>query len=715
MKRTLWRTALICILAILCILIPSSQDKDPDGKKSLLSYLSNNQYLGRWVGYAVNTGKGALEQDLFGSDISKSYAVTIDRDGIMLLDTPYDSTAFELQKIDGGVCYFTDGDPDLAYMEDGRLVLGDCVGGYDIYFSRSEDPIGTWEAVSYNSKEGTFPADILFSDGCILTLDENGTGIATINGKQKVNLHMPYQGGEFDGGGVFGTLKRDAQKDFLILGYGQDAVVTFQRRIAAEAGVTVEAVPPYYKPQPEDGDTQTMQLRVFSIAFPKEGWVSNMYNLNDAVNDGRIEYRYYDKNRLLHARFIMKAMTTEALFYRGTINELQEITNKAVLDEKQIGGITFSSADYVSNGLHYMEYAARVPESHMSLYIRIEESMTGYDYKPILDSISFTLPVLSPAPTDPPLPEDSSPYVPRPRKANIGGIEVKASLLPMDTPLLVSRSSLNPTHEEDGDILALHDDTICALTGRRLYALQIKEGRLVKSPVFPEGVLKLEDKYKSLSMTENGTLYVMDEEQKIFSVRDGTVTPIHEWFGSLAMHPSGEWGIGHDDFYLTEMFRFNISSMDTEDWALHYTVHPTFIGEQVHLIRHLSVFDDRVYAAGKLTGSSTSAVGVFDLDGNELFIIGSENCPIPKALYDVTDVAQTQNSIVILDSIPYELVLLSISGEYIGAIDCDQLLGTNNAEILSIIPAEDGMFLCATQTRADRSCTELLIFHITGI
>jgi hypothetical protein len=282
----------------------------------------------------------------------------------------------------------------------------------------------------------------------------------------------------------------------------------------------------------------------------------------------------------------------------------------------------------------------------------------------------------------------------------------------MDTPVLIGspRYSRPKTGGED---IALHGDTLYALTGRRLYAMQIKDGRLVQSPVFPEGVLKLEDDYNFLCITENGTLYVMNNQYKNFSVRDGAVTTINEWFGHLAMHPGGEWGIGKDSSWCMNLVKYSMGSMEKEDWALQYTADSFIHAELQKFVKHLSVYDDRVYVS-ELTGSGMDAVGVFDLSGKELFIIGSKNCPLPYDLYEVTDVVQTQKSIVILEGND-TLVVLSLLGEYIGTIDCDKLLGTDYAEILSIVEAEDGLILCAAQTRADWSCTEMLIFHIMGI
>ena len=714
MKRILLRTLLICMLAMLCVLLPVLLDIDLDNNKSLLPYLASNQYIGRWVGF-VGKNYGVSNKEPIDRDNTELYAVTIDHDGIMLLDKPDESTAYELQKIDGGIAYYTNGNPDVACIYDGRLVLRYCDGMDNFCFTPCQDPIGTWAAVLYEFQGRTFPAEKLFADGCTLTLDENGTGSATIDGKQTVNLHMQYQGGAFDGGGVFFDPRWDAQKGVLMLNYGQDKEVTFHRRITAKEGVSVNAVPPYFREWPQHGDKQIMQLRVYSITFPQKGWDININNLLDYENDGRLSFLYEDEQRRTRARFTIEAVTDNVISYRNTLRWLQEITNKDVLDKIQIGGIPFSCADYIYGGLHYLEYVARIPESQMSVYIQIEESMIDeYNYQPILDSIAFTLPVYSPIPKDPPLPQDSTPYAPRPVNTYVGGTEVKAIWLPMDTPLLIGPPFL---YRQDigGEDIALHGDTLYALTGRRLYAMQIKDGRLVQSPVFPEGMLRLDDYYHFLNMTENGTLYVMDDEYNAFSVQDGAVTTIDEWLENFSVHPSGEWGICKDSSFRMDLVKYNVGSTEKEDWALQYNADTVNKAENLASVRHLSVYDDRVYVAGRLADKgSVDAVGVFDLDGKELFIIGSANHPLPDGLYEVKDVMQTKKSIVILHRFD-ELELLSLSGEYIGTIDYNKLLGTKYAEILSITEAEDGFILSVAQTRDDSSCTEMLVFHITGI
>ena len=58
--------------------------------------------------------------------------------------------------------------------------------------------------------------------------------------------------------------------------------------------------------------------------------------------------------------------------------------------------------------------------------------------------------------------------------------------------------------------------------------------------------------------------------------------------------------------------------------------------------------------------------------------------------------------------------LFDLQGSFLGKADSDDLLGTDYPWLTSIVPYEGGAIVAASQSRADGSGDELLLFSIKG-
>ena len=58
--------------------------------------------------------------------------------------------------------------------------------------------------------------------------------------------------------------------------------------------------------------------------------------------------------------------------------------------------------------------------------------------------------------------------------------------------------------------------------------------------------------------------------------------------------------------------------------------------------------------------------------------------------------------------------LFDLQGSFLGKADSDDLLGTDYPWLTSIVPYEGGAVVAASQSRADGSGDELLLFSIQG-
>jgi hypothetical protein len=176
-------------------------------------------------------------------------------------------------------------------------------------------------------------------------------------------------------------------------------------------------------------------------------------------------------------------------------------------------------------------------------------------------------------------------------------------------------------------------------------------------------------------MTRDGTLFASNGVNKTFCIRDGAITQYDDKksHGNLAMHPGGEWGIYFHSCFM-EKVHLNESGMTVEEWALSIFSDEEKQSEYATGIQCLSISDDRIYAAVYNAATpNTMTVSAFDFEGRELFAFGSQDELGSDQLSFVTDVVQTQNSIVILDIGTQTLKVFSMDGTFLGAVNCNQL------------------------------------------
>ncbi len=720
----------------------------------LLSIFKGSRYAGKWVASAVDEGDGVLKTDIGGIPVSELLSISINRDGTLVMTSMGSDSLGTWEEMDGGIHVTVDAVPtDMLYYQE-RLVAQ--TDGITVQFIRlgqesgvqamptplpakSSVFAGTWKAVRYDTMGYTFDIDMLFPDGCTITLLEDGTGEAFITSTFTEKLTWSDQDGQLalSGSYVFSSPAWNGEKGELTVNYGSDAVsVTFQKSgkdVHAPTGTPVPEPTPMPTPLPtaeptplptpspaaaettppavQGEDYQKCETAMFTMTLPGEGWTGNEGWRYDTESYCAARYELKDASGAVIASVSLTVSSEGVGTYRDKIKYLLEYAVKAgkeSLDHVKIGGIDFSGTEYENWGWEYIEYTARVPESRITLVITVEQpGNIGDSLQPILDSISYRLPTLTPPNVDPPLPEDGAPYQPEPATVSAGDVNLTAAWLKPEKSIILDSIFNNQ--------IAYGGGRLYVLAGKMLYAYAVDGQNLIADPVFDGGAMRLNDDFEYLSIAKDGLLYVSEGIFNILTVKDGDVISDSGVSGDLAMHPGGEWGISF--FANADPQKISASGgvLTAEPWVLSNLSDAEKRQGRFSSISCVSISDERIYVAGTdAQNGDAQRVAVFDIDGNELFTFGANDWMADDAFGSVTGIAKTPGGILVLDGNFRAFKLFTDNGEFLGMVESDKLLGTDYPWLSSMVPAGDGVLVAAAQEREDESCSELLIFLVTG-
>lgn len=740
--------------------VTSYLERQPAKPKTggLLSLLAGRKYEGKWISTAVDEGDGVLSTEIDGMLIDGLITLEIRGDGTVLLSTMGTEETGQWVEIDGGI-RITAGDEPT----DMRLVNGQLAGeadGSTVYFRRDtqapastqtpmETPApertgarlaGLWQAMSYEMQGFTMDIKMLFPDGLVMELREDGTAQAQITPDYAEKFTWSQEGGSlaFTGSYVLITPVYDEASGELRVNYGSDAAtILFQRAEGAGPTDTPAVIlftfpptpDPTSEPEPPATDEPTQApvpqatpkaeasegqqvTRLFTFSLAGDNWSENTSWRSDRDDYVSVRYDLTDEGGAMSAALNLSASVEGVRNYRDKLKALKGYAAKEgrdSLDEKIIGGIPFLGTSYENWGWTYTEYAARAVSEGVTMTITIEQPQKiGDSLQAILDSIAYTLPQKSPPNVDPPLPEDGERYTPSPQAVPLGDKTLTAEWLKTDQSIILDSIFSN-------SILHM-DNRLYALAGTTLHAYKLENGALSPAPDYPGGGMQLPDKYEYLSAGKDGILYASQGMFNILAIRDGAVIKVNPVSGDLVTHPSGDWGLtfwaNADPMHITADAEGGLTK---KAWVLSGLSDPAARKGRFSMISCVAISPDRVYVAGTdaLEGDA-QRVAVYDLDGNELFTFGGADWTADDAFGSVTGIIQTGDSILVMDGNYRAFKLFDLQGNFLGMADCDKLLGTDYPWLTSIVPYEGGAVVAASQSRADGSGDELLLFSIKG-
>lgn len=220
--------------------------------------------------------------------------------------------------------------------------------------------------------------------------------------------------------------------------------------------------------------------------------------------------------------------------------------------------------------------------------------------------------------------------------------------------------------------------------------------------VFVQPIELPEDDYEILNATADGSLWLSGSMNDVIRIKDGAIVNTYEDIYTLAMHPSGAWGV---DYFVSNECNIVTFSGDT------YSAEPV-IFQDADTIMHVSVDENNIYVCASAADDSGHKVFVYNKDG----VLQKTLCDAEgEGLGSITFVTQTANGYIGFDGNMRDVLLWDNNGTFIAEISDSDLFATSYPWFCSSTVLSDGSILTLmTEEREDKSATEVIVFQVNG-
>ena len=221
------------------------------------------------------------------------------------------------------------------------------------------------------------------------------------------------------------------------------------------------------------------------------------------------------------------------------------------------------------------------------------------------------------------------------------------------------------------------------------------------SLTFQKDIALPEDNYDYMNSTDDGSLWLSGSMNDLIKVKDGNIVATYKGLDTVALHPSGNWGISYFSSSECEKVTFNGDTYESE--PVHFI--------EADIIMHLNIDEDYIYVCGPDK----------DDDEHRVFVYNSD-CVLEKTLCNadyeglgsITFMAQTAKGFIGFDGNLRNIMLWNETGTDVAEFDDDELFGTNYPWFCHSAVMSDGRILTImTDEREDESATELIAFVVT--
>ena len=374
----------------------------------------------------------------------------------------------------------------------------------------------------------------------------------------------------------------------------------------------------------------------------------------------------------------------EDLVYYG-FNQYEYKENNAY-ETVKVGGVDLLKYD---DGDDTLVYFNRVENANASVYVEFDATDTGDSrIQALLDGITFKLEDIGNE--DGPWEWEGERFSADAASVNAGAFTVTSTFVPFEAPVTTFET---------------FDHSVAAI-GDRVYVLV--DGELSEchydgtTLAFVNKIELPEDDYDRVEATADGTLWVSGSMNDILCIKNGNVIATYEDIDSLAIHPSGAWGVNYFTSNECAIVTFNGNT---------YTSNPVTFKE-ADTIMHLCIDENNIYVCANAADDSGHKVFVYGKDGT----LKTTLCDADgEGLGSVTFVTSTENGYIGFDGNMRDVLLWDNTGAFVAEISSDELFDTHYPWFCASTLLSDGSILTImTEERADRSATELLVFNVSG-
>lgn len=374
----------------------------------------------------------------------------------------------------------------------------------------------------------------------------------------------------------------------------------------------------------------------------------------------------------------------EDLVYYG-FNQYEYKVNHAY-ETVKIGSVDLLKYD---DGEDTLIYFNRIEGAGATVYIKFDaKDLTDSRIEELLKGLTFTLEDVDNV--DGPWEWEGKAFSTEDHNATAGAFTVSSKFIPFEEHI--------STFETFNHSIAAVGDKVYVLVDGELRECHYDGSELV----FVNPIELPEDDYENINATADGSLWLSGSMNDILRIKGGATVNTYEDIDNLAMHPSGAWGVDYFTSNECNIVTFNGNT---------YSATPV-IFKEADTIMNINVDENNIYVCANAADESGHKVFVYNKDG----VLQKTLCDAEgEGLGSITFVTQTANGYIGFDGNMRDVLLWNNDGTFIAEISDEDLFGTGYPWFCSSTVLSDGSILTLmTEERADRSATELIVFHVKG-
>ena len=450
-----------------------------------------------------------------------------------------------------------------------------------------------------------------------------------------------------------------------------------------------ESNPAQNEPPKIDDNLTIHENTFFAVGYNEEdGWTLAEDDIYAYDGGGNVYLRILDEDGYTDVLIEIDAFEEEASSFRWSL-AMNDIDLKAYVDGtctlESIGGLTMAVADQ-GDGERYFFYRDEAAGVSYTVYVSAWDDAR---VSSVIENIIFT--ASGTDNIDPPWPWEGEPFSGSTVSQVVGTHTLTAQFLPMGEPLV--------TYETFNHDIAVVGDKVYLLSDCALYQYAYDGASLTFVKEIP-----LDSEYEILEKGADGNIILSSFMEPVIGHDGEAVQFSYEGPDNFTVAPGATWGISW--FYSGE----DCQLYSFHDGALTGSPFPF---PEVDSISQVNIDSQYILVSGSAKADSEQYIFVYDYSGELQMQLGGE--PNGFGLGSITYATSTPNGFLALDGNMREVVLWTADGTWIGAVDDGDLFGTYYPWIAAADVAEDGSILIVmSETRADESADEVLVFKLSG-
>ncbi|MBR3975352.1 MAG: hypothetical protein IKJ88_05775 [Clostridia bacterium] len=352
----------------------------------------------------------------------------------------------------------------------------------------------------------------------------------------------------------------------------------------------------------------------------------------------------------------------------------------------EIGGVELLKYD---DGDDTLMYFNRIENAGATVVIDFDATdINDSRLSELLEGLTFTL--ADTGNVDGPWEWEGEPFSAEKASVSAGDFTIEAEFVPFEAPVT--------TFETFDHSVAAIGDKVYVLVDGELSVCHY-DGTVL---AFVNKIELPEDDYDRIEATDDGVLWVSGSMNDVLCIKDGNIVATYEDIDSLAIHPSGIWGVS---FFVSNECEIVTFSGDT------YTSTPVKF-EEADTIMHLCGDENNIYVCASAADESGHKVFVYDKSGAlQKTLCDAEG----EGLGSVTYITQTENGYIGFDGNMRDVLVWDNDGKFIAEISDGDLFSTGYPWFCdSAVMDDESIITIMTDEREDRSATELVVFIVKG-